>query len=416
MASVPATAALVSVTTQRTLLMLGAVGAIAFLYGVFLGDEIRAWQALLVNFLFFAGLAQAGVVLSALLQMTSARWGRSLKRVAEATAAFLPVSLVLLIILLAGVARWAPWVHDPPALTQAWLNIPFFVTRQIAGFVLLSGFSVAYVYTSLRPDIGLLHESGAQKASGLAARVIVGWRGLAEERVASQARQDRLAPAVLLAYGVVFSLMGVDFVMALDPRWHSTLLGAYFFVGNLVLGVAFLAVIAACGRRLQLQDYVGAGQLRDTATLLFGFCIIWAYMVWSQYLVIWYGDLPEETAFVIRRMEGPWAPVAWLVLAMVFLIPFVVLLSRAVKSHARGLTAIALVVIVGLWLERFILVAPSLWHGAGVPLGILEILITAGVLGLFVVCYTSFLRTFPVLAISDPRLEKVATISALSLS
>ena len=91
---------------------------------------------------------------------------------------------------------------------------------------------------------------------------------------------------------------------------------------------------------------------------------------------------------------------------MVFLIPFVVLLSRAVKSHARGLTAIALVVIVGLWLERFLLVSPSLWHGAGVPLGIIEILITAGVLGLFVVCYTSFLRTFPVLAISDPRLEK----------
>ena len=88
------------------------------------------------------------------------------------------------------------------------------------------------------------------------------------------------------------------------------------------------------------------------------------------------------------------------VFAMVFLIPFVVLLSSAVKSHARGLTAIALVVIVGLWLERFILVSPSLWHGAGVPLGILEILITAGVLGLFVVCYTSFLRTFPVLAIS----------------
>ena len=189
-------------------------------------------------------------------------------------------------------------------------------------------------------------------------------------------------------------------------------MGAYFFVGNLVLGVAFLALIAAWGRdRLQLKEYVAAGQLRDTATLLFGFCIIWAYMVWSQHLVIWYGDLPEETAFVIRRMEGTWAPVAWLVFAMVFLIPFVVLLSSAVKSHARGLTAIALVVIVGLWLERFILVSPSLWHGAGVPLGILEILITAGVLGLFVVCYTSFLRTFPVLAISNPRLDKVATTS-----
>ena len=412
MASVPTTASLVSVTTQRLLLMLGVVGAMAFLYGVFLGDDIRAWQTLLVNFLFFAGLAQAGVVLSALLHTTSARWGRSLKRVAEATAAFLPVSLVLLIVLLAGVAQWAPWVHEPVALKQAWLSVPFFVIRQIVGFLLLAGLSVAYVYTSLRPDIGQLHESGAQTASGLAGRLIVGWRGLAEERGASQTRQDRLAPAVLLVYGVVFSLVGVDFVMALDPEWSSTLVGAYFFVGNLFLGVAFLALIAAWGRdRLQLEEYVGAGQLRDTGTLLFGFCIIWAYMVWSQYLVIWYADLPEETAFLIRRMEGPWAPVAWLVFAMAFLIPFVVLLSRAVKSHARGLTAIALVVIVGLWLERFILVSPSLWRGAGVPLGILEILITAGMFGLFVVCYTSFLRTFPVLVISDPRLDKVAPTS-----
>ena len=412
MVRMPTTPALVSVTTQRVFLTLSVVGAIAFLHGVFLGDEIRAWQALLVNFLFFAGLSQAGVVLSALLQVTSARWGRSLKRVAEATAAFLPVSLVLLIVLLAGVTRWAPWAHDPRVLTQAWLNVPFFVTRQFVGFVLLSGLSVAHVYISLRPDIGLLHESGVQPASGLAARVIVGWRGLADERALSQARQSRLAPAILIAYGVISTLMGVDFVMALDPTWNSTLVGAYFFVGNLVLGVAFLAVIAASGRdRLQLQDYVGAGQLRDTATLLFGFCIIWAYMVWSQYLVIWYGDLPEETAFVIRRMAGAWAPVTWLVFAMVFLIPFVVLLSRAVKSHARGLTAISFVVIVGMWLERFLLVSPSLWHGAGVPLGILELLVTAGVLGLFVVSYTSFLRTFPVLVVSDPRLEKVATTS-----
>ena len=410
MAPNPSTASLVSPMTQRLLLVLGAVGALAFLYGLLLGDDIRAWQVLLVNFLFFAGLAQAGVVLSALLHVTSARWGCPLKRMAEATAAFLPVSLALLLVLLAGVTRWAPWVHEPVVLKEAWLNVPFFITRQLVGFLVLAGVSAAYVYTSVRPDIGLLDESGERRASGVARRLIAGWRGLADERKASQATQDRLAPVVLLAYGLVFSLVAVDFVMALDPEWSSTLVGAYFFVGNLLLGVAFLALVAAWGRdRLQLGAYVGAGQLRDTATLLFGFSVIWAYMVWSQYVVIWYGDLPEETAFVIRRMEGAWAPVAWLVFATVFLIPFLVLLNRAVKSHARGLTTIAIVAIVGLWLERFILVSPSLWHGPGVPLGILEILITAGVLGLFVVCYTSFLHVFPVLAVSDPRLDKIAS-------
>ena len=113
-------------------------------------------------------------------------------------------------------------------------------------------------------------------------------------------------------------------------------------------------------------------------------------MFWSQYLVIWYGDLPEETEFIAHRMNGAWAPLAWTVFALVFVIPFVVLLSRAVKTSPRGLTAIACVGLVGLWLERFILVSPSLWHGNGVPLGVIELLVTAGVLGLFAWCYTTF--------------------------
>ena len=143
----------VSDDTRRLCLGAGLVGTAAFLYGVLLGDSIRAWQSLLVNFLFFGGLAQAGVVLSAMMQVTSSRWGRALKRTAEATSAFLPVSFVLLLVLLAGVSAWAPWVHAPVEAKQAWLNIPFFVTRQVLGCLLLGGISLAYVYRSVRPDI-----------------------------------------------------------------------------------------------------------------------------------------------------------------------------------------------------------------------------------------------------------------------
>ena len=127
---------------RRVLLGLATLGGIAFLLGLAL-DEGRAWQALLVNFLFFGGLAQAGVVLSCILQVTSARWGRPLKRVAEATAAFLPVAFVLLLVLLAGTAAWAPWVHDPVEAKTPWLNLPFFVTRELLAFLVLSGFRPA---------------------------------------------------------------------------------------------------------------------------------------------------------------------------------------------------------------------------------------------------------------------------------
>ena len=216
--------------------------------------------------------------------------------------------------------------------------------------------------------------------------------------------------AVLVAYGWVFTLAAFDFVMALDPHWFSTLLGGYYFIGNLLIGLAFLAAVVAAGRRrLGIAGYAGRHQLHDLGKLLFGFCILWAYLFWSQYLVIWYGDLAEETEFLHHRMHGAWAPVAAAVFAMTFAVPFVVLLSRAVKTWAPGLTAVAALVFAGMWLERFLLVSPSLWHGEGVPLGLLEVLVTAGVGSLFAVSYTAFLDHFPTLPVSDPRLAPAET-------
>lgn len=398
---------LISSATRRLLLAVAIVGAATFLYGVLAGDAIRAWQALLVNFLFFTGLAHGGVVLSALMHATSARWGRPLKRVAEATVAFLPIAFLILMVLLIGTPAWAPWVHEPVEAKQPWLNIPFFVTRQTVGFLVLGGLSLAFVYQSLRPDIGMLHESGERKSMGLARRLIARWQGISHERDKSQRWQNVLAPAVLIAYAWVYTLVAFDFVMSLDPHWFSTLMGGYYFIGNLVSSIAFVAVVGALGReRLNIQKSVGPQQLHDIGKLLFGFCILWAYMLWSQYLVIWYGDLPEETGFIAHRMNGVWAPLTWTVLLLAFAVPFVALLSREIKTRVRGLTTIALIALVGMWLERFLLVAPSLWHGEGLPIGIQELFITAGVLGLFGFSYTAFLQTFPVLAISDPRLPR----------
>lgn len=400
---------LVSRRARQALLGVSLVGVLAFAYGIISGDGTRAWQALLVNFLFFAGLAHAGVAISAILQATCARWGRSLKRLSEATAAFLPVAFILLLVLLAGITNWAPWVSEPVEARRLWLNVPFFVARQTLLFVLLSGLSLTYVYRSLRPDVGMLDESGERQATGFARRLIGGWNGVVDERARNQRSQDVLAPCVLIAYGWIVSIVAIDFVVALDPHWFSTLVGAYYFVGNLFIGVAFLSVAAIWTRdRLRLQDYIGDRQLYDVGKLLFGFCILWAYMLWSQYLVIWYGDLPEETEFIAHRMQGSWAPLTWIALALAFFIPFALLLSRAIKTHVRGLTTIALFVLVGMWLERFILVAPSLWHESGIPFGLTEVLITAGVFSLFAWCYGTFLRAFPVLPVSDPRLAPTA--------
>jgi hypothetical protein len=267
------------------------------------------------------------------------------------------------------------------------------------------------VYASIRPDIGQLRDSGRSVWPALTGRVSGNWRGLDVEQRTSQRRQDRLSPALLIIYCCVLSLQAFDFIMSLDPHWYSTLAGGYFFVGNLYIGVAFLAIAAVwIGLRPEMEGYVGRGQLYDVGRLLLGFCMLWAYLFWSQYLVIWYGDLPEETAFVAHRtVDAPWAPLAWVVLGTAFVIPFLMLLSRELKHHALGLSLVAVTALVGMWLERFILVGPSLWKGEHLPIGPIEILVTAGVAALFALCYTAFLQRVPMLPISDPLLARGPT-------
>jgi hypothetical protein len=398
-------------TTQarRALLVLSGFGVAAFIGGIAI-DATRAWTALLVNFLFWSGLGHAGVAFSAIFCLTSARWARPLKRVAEATVAFLPVSAVMLVILLAGASAWMPWVHEPSDARRVWLNVPFLIVRQSLGFLLLAAISLAYVDASLRPDVGERLAAGASVWPALGRRFSVNWRGLDAEIRISQQRQARLSTAVLITFACVLSLQAFDFIMSLDPHWYSTLAGGFFFIGTLYVGVAFLAVVAArIGSRPELRPYVSHGQLHDMGRLLLGFCMLWAYLFWSQYLVIWYGDLPEETAFVARRtVDAPWAPLAWIVLLAAFVVPFVLLLSREIKRHALGLSVVAVIALAGMWLERFILVGPSLVKGEQLPIGPVEVLITAGVGALFALSYTGFLERVPVLPITDPLLAPEA--------
>jgi hypothetical protein len=394
--------------TRGVLLVAALVGLLAFVAGL-ATDAPRAWGVLLVNFLFWSGLGHAGVAFSALFHATSARWARPLKRVAEASIAFLPVSVLLLVALLAGVATWAPWVHHPNPHRHMWLNAPFFAGRELLALLLLGGISVAYVHASVRPDVGLLKESGRAVGPGLARWFLGGWRGLDAERRLSQQRQSRLAPALLIAYGCVLSLQAFDFVVALDPHWVSTLAGGYFFIGNLYIGVAFLAVVAAwMMSRPKLAEYVSREHLYDLGRLLLGFCMLWAYFFWAQYLVIWYGDLPEETGFVMHRtVDAPWAPLAWAVLISAFAIPFLMLLSREIKRRATGLLTVATIVLVAMWFERFILVVPSIWKGERLPIGPVEVFVTAGVGALFMICYAAFVQRVPILPIADPMLGPI---------
>ncbi|MBI3087105.1 MAG: hypothetical protein HYY88_15475 [candidate division NC10 bacterium] len=379
--------------------LLVLVGAGTFLLGASGRNPLRAWQAYLVNFLFWSGIGQAGLVFASIQEMTGARWGHPIRRIAEAMAAFLPISFLLFLALFFGRGTIFPWVRNPIPQKQAWLNVPFLFTRDAVALLLLGGLSVLFLYFTLRPDAQAAEAVGPRWAWPLYVLLRRGWRGRTAELDRSRRTLAILSPILAILYCLGLTLIAFDLVMSLDPSWSSTLFGAYFFIGNLYVGLACLALLAAAARRLfRLEALITSAQFHDLGKLLFAFCMLSGDFFWSQFLVVWYGNLPEETGFIlVRARQLPWAPISWIVLLVCFLGAFLVLLSRRLKEHPAGLSAVATCILLGMWLERFLLVVPSVWRGSSLPLGLPELLITGGFAGLFLLALLAFGRAFPFL-------------------
>jgi Ni/Fe-hydrogenase subunit HybB-like protein len=193
-------------------------------------------------------------------------------------------------------------------------------------------------------------------------------------------------------------------IMSLSPHWHSTLFGAYYFVGSFYTGLAALAVLSFISiKTMGLGRVIESKHFHDLGNLLLAFCLVTGDFFYSQFLVIWFGDLPNETRYVLLRVrESPWDFLAWTVLFVCFAIPFVMLLSRNFKKKPAFMMTLAVIILTGMWLERFLLVVPSLWKEGYIPLGLMELLITTGFLGVVALCVLLFLRRFPILPVSDP--------------
>jgi hypothetical protein len=360
-----------------TLLVL--TGAAVFITAISGPHAHRAWQAYLVNYLFWSGIGFGAVLFSAIINMTSARWAWPLKRIAEAPGAFLPIAFVLFWVLYAGKYELFPWIRTPVEQKSAWLNAGFMFSRNGAGLLALTAVSMALIYFSVRGD-------GASETSR-------DWR-----------MQAILSPLQAILFGLVLTLVGFDLVMSLDPHWYSSLFGAYYFIGSFYTALAAMVFIAALARRAPgMEQLLGDQQFHDLGKLQFAFCLVTGYLFFAQFLTIWYGNLPEETRYVILRVvTTPWEPVAWAVLFAIFAVPFVVLLSKKIKMKTGPMMTISILILAGMWLERFILVAPSLWKQQGIPLGIPELAISGGFLGMMAWSIILFFQKVPLVPLSAP--------------
>ncbi|MCX5912287.1 MAG: hypothetical protein NTV04_10185 [Deltaproteobacteria bacterium] len=374
-------------------------GLLAFLWGVTGPAALRAWQAYLINFVYWTGLSFGAVLFVAVLNMTNAVWGRPLKRLAEALGTFLPASFILFWVLYFGKDEIFPWIKDPIPEKQSWLNPGFLFARNGVGLFLFTAFSLALIYYSVKGDkqaVRLSTEAPADVSTQEAKEGFC-WRA-----------QRALSPVIGILYAFVLSLLAFDLIMSLDPHWYSTLFGAYYFMGSFYLALTALYFLSFLGRNaFGLREIIHPHHLHDLGKLVFAFCIFTGYLFYVQFLVIWYGNLPEETRYVILRVKlTPWEPLAWIVLATTFVIPFLLLLRRKIKMAPLPMMILSGIILAGMWVERFLLIAPSIWEGEEIPLGFLEILITGGFVGIMGLGMILFLERVPLLPISDPLFRK----------
>ncbi len=356
--------------------VLAALGVLAFLLGVTSAEAPRIWSVYLANLVFWSGLSVTGPAIAGMMQLTEARWSPSVRRIALTTSGFLPVAFVLLLVLYTGRVALYPWVTTPVVVKAAWLNTPFFWLRTLLGAAALFVVALVFVRALLR-DPAPGEEAGARS------------------------RRNRLAVVLLFLWMITVSLWGFDLVMSLDPIWYSGLFGGYFVVSTLYTGFALLSLLTVAANARGLAAIPPAA-VQDVAKLQFGLSIMWMYFFWSQYLVIWYGNIPIETRFFVQRFfVQPWQTLAWIVMVVGWLIPFAYLLKRLTgrpPSRHTPLVVVAVFGLVAIFLERLLVIVPSVAPGAGLPVGWREILITLGFLALFLLSRRWFFARFrPVL-------------------
>jgi len=393
----------------QPLVVAGAILALAglavFVMQILGADPDRGWRAYHINFLFFTGIALGGIVFAAIQKVTKGKWAGPIIRFAEAGVAFLPVAVVLFLILFLGRHHLFPWIEHPTPARGAWLTVGFVFWRDFVAILVLTVLAIAFVWHDVKQDAFelLQHVDGRRRA--YYQRVAGSFDGSEEHVVRNETRIHRLAPAFIVVYAYLFSLLGFDLVQSLAPWWVSNLFGAFFFIGAFLTGLTLLGLMMVYWRgRLGLHDIIGRQQFHDLGKLVFGFSIFWAYLTYSQLLVIWYGNLPEETSFIFFRLSGPWQPVAIAVGLMVFFVPFWGLIWVKSKITTVTFGLFLSISLAGVWLERYLLVQPN-YLPDGPVFGWPEVAITLGFLGLFLAAHGLFARYMPMVS---PRLARRA--------
>lgn len=377
------------------------IGAVGFAVGLKMSPG-RAWGAFLANFLFWTGLSMASMAMAATFNVSHAWWGRPIQRITSALSAFIPVALIPLGILWFGRHEIFWWLEE--ADRSPWLRIgPLFI-RDAAILVIASCFALWSMRGSIRPDLGAMIEDGVIPRTGFAAWVTRGWTSRGEEKARSMLTLKVLAPVYLLVYVFGMSFLIIDLAMSLNPGFRSTMFPVIYWIGEYFGSFAAATILLCCWRTLKpLDELFSVAYARDLANMLWGTSIFWGYVNWSQYFVIWMGNLPTESAYVAARWRTqPWEPLAYAMLACSFLVPFFLLFLRGLKRTPNAIAAIGALGLLGILIQRFLDIFPGMRTLGPSDFGLVEIAVTIGFLGAVALPYLWLMRRVPVFPVEDP--------------
>jgi hypothetical protein len=375
-------------TVTRIAVGVGVVGVAASLgLAAFSADGWRRFFfSYLLSFSYLLTLALGALFFVILQHLTRAGWSVVVRRWAEGIAAVLPYLAVLAVpIVVLGLPHLYHWAHPEAVAADAllrakrpFLNVPFFIARLAVYFGVWSALSHFYFGRSLRQD-----------ATGDAQLTV---------------QMERRSAVAMLAYAVTVTFAAFDLLMSLDAHWFSTMFGVYVFAGSVVAFFALLIVVVYSGQRAGiLRHAVTVEHYHDLGKLLFAFTVFWAYIAFSQYMLIWYASLPEETEWMLRRQTNGWGWVALLLVLGHFLAPFIALLSRAPKRRPRLVALAAAWMLVMHWVDLYWIVIPEVAPRQPVP-GLLDLATLAGLGGVAVAAVAYLLRERSLIPERAPRL------------
>ena len=383
---------------QQRALIVGVIGLIAGGIGAAMNLD-QFFMSWLIGFLFCLSLSLGCLALLMLQHISGGQWGMVGRRVFEAGSRMLPIVALLFVPLLFGLPKVFVWAQPEAVagshvvqMKTAYLNVSFFVIRAVIYFLFWMLLVVLLNRWSAAQDNG----EGVTKHDSI--------------------RYRKVSAPGLLFLVITVTFASVDWVMSLEPEWFSTIFGLLTIAGYGLTGIAFtIVVLAAIDRDRPAGSLLTPRHFHDFGKLLLAFTMLWAYLSFSQFLIIWSGNLPEEIPWYIARIRGSWGAVAILLVVGHFFLPFALLLSADIKKRSGLLAKVALFILVMRLIDLIWYVAPAFRHmapeGAGgthsvIPMHWMDIAIPVGLTGLWVFLFVRQLRTRSLFPMNDPYLKE----------